>query len=79
MSIEDELEKAKQRVKQLLHRQRAMQAREREAKRKRETRAKIILGALALAHLDAQQIHSLAARASERDREALREFLPNRE
>lgn len=81
--LEEKLRKVAEREKQLKNQLKAIDAREREAARKRETRAKIILGGFVTSQLkNGEQGYSelfdrAVENASERDRELLSDYKLN--
>ncbi|GAA6136496.1 hypothetical protein NBRC116583_02430 [Arenicella sp. 4NH20-0111] len=83
IELEEKLRKVAEREKQLKNQLKAIDAREREAARKRETRAKIILGGFVVSQLkkDEEGYSALFDKAieaaSERDRELLAGYKKN--
>lgn len=72
---DDEIAKLEKKKEQIENRLQLERNRRRAAARKLETRAKVIIGALAISKLPADQLADLASKADERDYKALKSFL----
>lgn len=83
LELEEKLRKVAEREKQLKNQLKAIDAREREAARKRETRAKIILGGFVVSQLKngkegySELFNKAIESASERDRDLLADYKKN--
>ena len=78
LSPEEKIAKIEKREEQLKNQRLLLEAQQKKQTRKQDARRKIIMGGLAFAYLEDEQLEHLVAQASVSDQKLLREYLSKR-